>query len=107
MPYILRNEQGEIVALTARPTGNRTEFANMSRPEVLAFLMINEQELSRVKHNSFLHSDLSFIRVLDDVIELLVEKHVFEVEELPEIAKRKIKERREFREKIRSRSKNS
>jgi hypothetical protein len=92
MPYVRRDAAGQIVALSIEAFEGFEHLATDS-PEIAAF----EQRLGAVR--SQLHeSDLDVIRVLDDVVNLLIEKNLIRFTDLPPAAQRKLSERRGLRE---------
>jgi hypothetical protein len=103
MPYARRNQSGEIVALFQAPMseGENLERVAPSDPAVLQFLLKNEpsgQELIQ-----FLSStDTGMVRVLEDVVELLIDKNVILFTELPVPAQQKLLTRRRARETLQS-----
>ena len=84
MPYVMRNPQGEIVALfkNAEPG---SEYLPSDAPEVLAFFG------ETVEGEGFsLHDDLAMIRVIEDVIELLIAKNLIVLTDLPLAVQKKL-----------------
>lgn len=92
MPYARRNESGAIIAVSTEPmTG--FELVNSESPEFIEF----ERHLLRSR--SELHeSDLDVIRVLDDLVNVLVEKNLIRFTDLPPAAQQKLMGRRGLRE---------
>ena len=80
--YVKRNQAGEIIALSATAESGDAETANMQDPAVRRFL----QEL-----------DLDFVRVLEDVIELLIARGHFRFTDLPPAAQAKLRYRKSVR----------
>ncbi|MCB2100006.1 MAG: hypothetical protein KDE22_04000 [Rhodobacterales bacterium] len=91
MPFIRRDGQGRIDAVFARPEGAATEEVAADAPELLAFL---DQGGGRP---SFVESDLAMARVLEDLIDLLIDKGVVMFSDFPEAARRKLLERHGLR----------
>jgi len=97
MPYIQRNEQGKIAALTM--TGDASaEFLPADHFEVLQFLMmpahLNTAEIELLQH------DLKLIRVIEDVIDILIAKNIIIFSDLPQAVQKKILQKRGQREKL-------
>jgi len=86
MPYIVRNPQGQIVALASEGT----ESLPSNHPEVLAFLFAGSVGESSA---TLLTADISLIRVIEDIVEALIAKGVLEMNELPEAAREKLTSR--------------
>ena len=57
--------------------------------------------LNTAADNVFQSSDLEFIRVLDDVIDLLISKNIILFTELPEVVQEKYTQRNQMRERRR------
>jgi len=100
MPYIERDSQGRISALTAS-AGAGSEHLPVEHPEVLQFLTTPEgQGQGDVSGMEMLLSDLKLIRVIEDVIDLLIAKRVIIFSELPVPVQQKILQKRGKREKL-------
>lgn len=96
MVYIKRDEQGRIVAAGHEPGGPDWVQAAGDEPEVVVFaqaLVSGEQGLAA--------SDLALVRVLEDVIDLLVERSVIRFTDLPAAAQEKLNARRSARASLR------
>ena len=91
MPFVKRNEKGEIVAVSKE----RTEEINLeclpTDGELNAFLQ------SHSASGYIGDTDQAFVRVLEDVVELLIDKGVFMFTELPESAQKRVLERQRLR----------
>ncbi|QTF91273.1 tryptophan synthase subunit beta like protein [Halomonas sp. BM-2019] len=92
--YVNRNDNGHITLVSREATPDCREFLSADSPELLAFL--SEGEVSRGQAY-FQASDLAFVRILEDVIELLVDKKVISFTELPEAARQRMMERQALR----------
>lgn len=91
--YIKRNEQGQIIAVshTAEPT--MAEYIADSSPELQQFLLSIKS-----KHQGSLEkTDQAMARVMEDVVNLLVEQGTIRFTDLPEAAQNKLLSRRELR----------
>lgn len=94
MFYIKRNAAGEIELLSKEAIGEASEKIAADDPEVLAFL--SEQPGST---ENFLASDLAFVRVVEDLMEVLLDKGVISFTDLPEAAQHKVMQRQSLRAK--------
>lgn len=91
MAFVKRDEHGEIVAVSREPGDGFTESIDDADPALRVFL-------TQIGQTSELaQSDLDFIRVLDDLISVLLEKNVLLFTELPEEAQAKVAERNRLR----------
>jgi len=91
--YIKRNAQQQIVAVSRVVEGNINEFISDDSAELQAFL-------SQTKDPHMLsleRSDQAMTRVLDDVINLLVDQGTIRFTDLPDAAQQKLLSRRELR----------
>jgi hypothetical protein len=102
MLYVERAEDGKIIALHSSPEPNAGEQKSIMDEEILDFLHTTVSADSRKLLLTL--SDMGIIRLLEDLIELLIEKNVICFTELPEQAQRKITERKRLRETIASQS---
>ena len=95
--YIKRDDEGRIELVSRVETSACSEYLTADSSELLAFLM--EDEANR-GHGHFQASDLAFVRVLEDVIELLMDKGVISFTDLPEPAQEKVMERQSLRRRL-------
>ena len=98
MLYIERNSNGTITAIHQAPTEKATEQKVMMDEEVIAFLDKDGELDSWIQLLSL--SDISIIRVIEDLIDALVKKNVLMLTDLPEEARDKLKERKRVRKKM-------
>ena len=94
MPFVQRDQGGEIIAVSRTREGACDEEVASADPALgrfLANLQSPQTELSG--------SDLAFIRVLEDLIDLLVDRNIIELADLPEDARKKLAHRKALREK--------
>lgn len=95
MAYILRNSQGEIVAVsTTENLGGGWIFVEDSSKEYLGFL-----ERSLAKSDPFRESDIHLARVLEDLITLLIERNMIRFTDLPVPAQKRLNDRQSLRKK--------
>ncbi|HSV27903.1 MAG TPA: hypothetical protein VLL76_00050 [Candidatus Omnitrophota bacterium] len=97
MPYVLRDDNGQVVALSEVPLEEDAEELDSDDSEVLAFLTRATDSAMTIQGDRFLASDLAFIRVIEDVIEALIRKGVLTLADLPPAAQDKLMERRALR----------
>jgi hypothetical protein len=101
MPFVRRNAEGRIVALLDKEeaaafpgaTDGGVEQLSGTHPEVVAFLGADPAE-------SFDGLDAGFIRVMEDLIDVLIEKGVLRLTDLPGDAQRKLLARKDMRRKL-------
>ena len=100
MPYIQRNEKGEIIALTADSTGQDDQPVGLDNPEILQFLAGNDNPAKGDHYFEMLAQDLQQIRSLEDLIDLLTSKGIIMFSELPVAAQQKILNKKSIRESL-------
>jgi len=100
MLYVERDGEGTIIAMHSSPKPNATEEKSVVDEEILDFLHTTVSADSRKLLLTL--SDMGIIRLLEDLIELLIQKNVILFTELPEQAQEKIQERKRLRETITS-----
>jgi len=96
MFYIERDDKGQIIALRSSPTLKATEQKNSLDQELLAFFETaigNDESWQSI----IAMSDSGFIRLLEDMVDLLIKKNIILFTELPEKAQEKILSRRRIR----------
>lgn len=98
MPYIKRDKNNQIIALFAEPPSADAEYMLASDPAVMGFLNSNPTDLDSIQFLS--RSDYELVRVLEDLIELLVDKNLLLFTELPVAAQQKLMRRRGARKNL-------
>lgn len=88
MPYVRRDAHGALLSLHRAAEAGAAEWLDDDDPQVLAFV---------APRDGFLRLDADFIRVLEDLIDVLIDKHVINMTDLPEAARDKLAARRDHR----------
>lgn len=96
--YVKRNEDGQIVQASREPSAECREFLPPCAPDLQAF-MAEDEEFEAVDLSK---TDLGFIRVLEDLLEVLMDKGVITFTDLPEPAQQKVMERQSLRRRLNS-----
>ena len=91
--YIKRNAAGELIAISKEASAGFTETLDDDAPELLAFL----QQAKTAQQLALEQTDQTMARVLEDVVNLLVEQGVIRFTDLPDAAQHKLLNRRELR----------
>lgn len=95
MPYVLRDAQGAISCVWAQaPDGVSVEFIDANAPELMAFMGLPAEV-------GFSRLDQDFIRVIEDLLDLLIHKNVIRLTDLPPDAQHKLLSRKGARERMR------
>ena len=89
MPYIKRNSSGRITGISDRAESGSKEELDIENPDVQAYLELARSELSS--------SDAETIRVIEDLVDLLIEKNLIVLTDLPPAAQIKLSERQRMR----------
>lgn len=94
MPYVRRDSAGEIVAVSVHPDGavlqdGVWEAVRGDEPDVVAFARTMTEQV-----NPLGNSDLGLVRVLEDLIELLIDRSLIRFTDLPPAAQAKLVDRR-------------
>lgn len=101
MPYVARDDQGRIVDAGDHETEAAREQVALDDPELLAFLGAGPAGNARHDVRAELEaSDLEFVRVIEDVITVLIDKRVFMLTDLPVAAQQKLARRYNLRSKL-------
>ena len=81
MPYVLRDPTGEIISMHRTNHGGAVEHLGYDHPDIQKFLegVKSEDDPADI----FKEFDLGFVRVLEDLINLLVDKNVIKLTDLP------------------------
>jgi hypothetical protein len=95
--YVRRDAAGDIVSMSRVPVDDHPEACPADRIEVVAFL-----KLLSPRNAALLESDLSLIRALEDLIDVLIQKDVLRLTDLPVSVQTKLLSRRRLRSSLRS-----
>ncbi|GAB1259167.1 hypothetical protein [Aurantivibrio plasticivorans] len=97
MLYVQRDQEGHIVAINSHATAECYEALDANHDDIKAILEGNKSSKPGEHTSQLRESDLDFIRVVEDLINLLISKNVICFTDLPEEAQRKINHRRNIR----------
>lgn len=97
MFYVLRDDKQQIIAVSDRELAKGWTQVDLEDEGLRAFL----QENPAIGNKVMQAADADFIRVLEDVIDLLVDKEVIQFTELPGPVQSKLLNRRRYREALR------
>lgn len=88
MAYIQRNKAGNIIAVFDEKQDNAQEYLALNSPELIAYLTHSAKEDDAKV--VLAASDLSLVRVIEDLIYTLVDKKVILFTDLPLAAREKL-----------------
>ncbi len=91
MPYVQRDSTGQVVAIFAQPGPGHDEFLPAGHPELAALSGAGE----------FAHLDADLIRVIEDVVDVLIDRGLLRLTDLPPDAQRKLLARKGARARLR------
>ncbi|WP_104203755.1 tryptophan synthase subunit beta like protein [Billgrantia saliphila] len=94
--FIKRDDSGRVAQVSHEETEECHEYMPSSSPELQLFLSGDAESLALTK------SDLAFVRVLEDVINVLMDKGVISFTDLPEPAQQKLLDRQSLRQRMNS-----
>ena len=98
MFYVERNEAGGVIAIYKEDTGKNLESLEDNHPDILNFLQRSSDAEFAIKELQ--QSDIEMIRVVEDLIEILIEKNIIVFTDLPLATQTKILQRKKIREKL-------
>lgn len=95
MLYVERAKDGSIIAMHNTSSPIAQEQKSLLDEEVLEFLSTSDSW-----EQSIAMSDFGAVRIIEDLINILVQKRIINFTDLPEHAQQKIREREHLREKL-------
>ncbi|HJO72678.1 MAG: hypothetical protein QF450_00130 [Rhodospirillales bacterium] len=95
MPFVKRDADGKIAALILQATEEGREEVPFDDSELGVFLQ--NSLIDAVAQRHWVETDHGLARVMEDLIDLLIEKNVFRFYDLPEAAQEKLIQRRGLR----------
>lgn len=93
MPYVTRNADGQLDSLHRAQSEAASEYLDDRHPDVLAFVGAVEDG------GNFSRLDADFVRVIEDLVDVLLSKNILNITDLPAEAQAKLFARKSFREK--------
>jgi hypothetical protein len=96
MLYIQRDAEQNVQAIFLTPQPDASEVAALDSADVREFLARGEQS----NRESFLSSDLDLIRVIEDLIQILLQKNLVAITDFPPSVVIKLINRQVIREQI-------
>lgn len=97
MRHVLRDATGSIVSVHREPVPGSQALPE-SHPDVQAFL------IEGAEGQSFAGLDADLVRVLEDLIDVLIERNVLRITDLPGEAQQKLFNRKHFRSRVQAKS---
>lgn len=100
MPYVSRNATGVIIELHDSPQVADSQWLGITDPEVIDFLQ--SVKTSEQAKRTLSSTDYEMVRVVEDLVDLLIEKQIFIFTELPPAVQEKLGARKQLRKDMRS-----
>jgi hypothetical protein len=101
MPYVLRDPSGRISAIFQEPAAGADEHLPSDHPEVQKFIAAILPQTDRGQATAKLtETDISLIRVIEDIVDTLIDKNIIRFTDLPVEAREKIMQRKSTRERL-------
>ena len=101
MPYLQRDSSGRVTGLFINPPDGESEFVSASHPEVRLILEdAGEPPAETDARRRLAEMDISMIRVLEDLLDVLIEKHIIMLTDLPPQAQQKLVSRKATRKNL-------
>ena len=96
MPFVRKDAAGNILAVYTEPVEGGQEVAP-DDPALKAFIQENLPNAGGEDGNEWMESDLALARVIEDLIEVLIDKKLIMFTDFPAGAQRKLLDRRGLR----------
>lgn len=97
MAYVKRDEQGKIIAVFDSPDAGADEYLSIESDELIAFLTQSDNADVEAARAALTVSDMALVRVLEDLINTLIDKEVILFTDLPAAAREKLANREKIR----------
>jgi hypothetical protein len=98
MPYVSRDASGLVTGIFLKSQPNVTEFLPNDHPDILRFFGgVLPQNITNNALMDLTQSDIDFIRVIEDLVDILVNKNVITFTDLPPKVREKIVNRLDAR----------
>lgn len=98
MPYVSRDVSGLVTGLFLKPQPNVAEFLPNDHPDIVRFFGGTlPQNITNNALMDLTQSDIDFIRVIEDLVNVLIDKNVITFTDLPAKVREKIVNRHDAR----------
>ncbi len=94
MPFIVRDPDGNVAGVYNQPVEGGEEV-DVDNEELIAF--VKETAPVAAEGEEWVSSDLALARVMEDLVDILIEKNVINFTDFPDGAQKKLLERRGLR----------
>jgi len=93
MPYVARDADGNIIALATEQSAQATEYLPADAPDLQRYLA----QFAPPPADELARTDQDLIRVVEDIVDTLIQKNLILFTDLPEAAQNKLVHRRSLR----------
>lgn len=100
MVYVNRDENGQITGVFNTPLNDESERISPQAPELVAFL--GQSNRHQDAQTILTASDMAMVRVIEDLVNTLIDKGVILFTDLPEGARDKLVQRKKIRDHLSS-----
>ena len=102
MPYVQRDAHGLIQSLHLEAGPGQGEWLAADAPELLAFLATAApgSEAAPAPREAYAALDADFVRVLEDLVDVLIGRGIIRITDLPNEAQTKLFARKSFRDRV-------
>jgi hypothetical protein len=100
MPYVLRDDAGKIAGIFAEPTAEASEELGADDADLVRFLAELGLASPGTIRQLLAESDLRMVRLVDDLIDVLLEKTIIKITDLPAPATQKYLQRQAARKRL-------
>lgn len=103
MPYVQRDSSGKIIAVSSTQSDVTPELVEEGSHDLNAFLLdmaLGRGGLDRNVVRSLGETDMAMVRVVEDIVDLLIEQNLLRFTDLPMPAQEKLLQRRRLRESV-------
>jgi hypothetical protein len=100
MPYVLRDKSGRISGIFAEPTEEATEELGPDDADLVRFLAEVGLASPGTIRQLLAESDMRMVRLVDDLIDVLLEKTIIRITDLPPAASQKYLQRQAARKRL-------
>ena len=94
MPYVTRDENGQIIGISDKSSPNAREFLPNDNPDVVRYLRGANPSAMRATLNE---SDTDMARITEDILDVLISRNMINFTDLPIQAQRKLMDRQKIR----------
>lgn len=100
MVYVDRNDNGQIIGVFNAPQTDNSQYISPQEPELIEFL--GQSKRHEDVQTILTASDMAMVRVIEDLVNTLIDKGVILFTDLPEAAQTKLVQRKKIRHHLNS-----